>query len=139
MSGDTVSVSLTYPIEVDGRTVSSLTLRRPLVKDMIAAERQPGAIGQEAAMIAACSGVPFKAVGRLDASDYRAVTLRSELAFASTPDDQRRILIEAGLGFMLVPDGAPDPSAGPASPEASGSPSSPSTDGPVGTSPTASS
>ena len=138
MSGDTISVSLDHPIDVDGRTVSSLTLRRPLVKDLIAAERQPGDIAQEAALLAECSGLPFEAVGRLDASDYRAITLRSELAFASTPDDQRRILIEAGLGFMLVPDGAPDPSAAPESPEASGAPSSPSTAGPAGASPTAS-
>ena len=119
----TVDIPLSHPIEVDGETVSSLTLRRPLVKDMIAAERQPGAIGQEAATISACAGLPFEAVGRLDAEDYRRVLLRAELAFASTPADQRRVIEEAGLGFMLAPADGQAPSAGTGSREASGAPS----------------
>lgn len=119
----TVTVPLLHPIDVDGKTLSSLTLRRPLVRDMIAAERQPGATGQEAAIISACGGIPFEAAGRLDAEDYRRITLQSELAFASTAAAQRRIIEAAGLGFMLVPDEVRDPSAAPDSPEATGAPS----------------
>lgn len=119
----TVTVPLSHPIEVDGKTVSSLTLRRPLVRDMIAAERQPGDIGQEAAMISTCGGIPFEAVGRLDAEDYRRITLQSELTFASTLAEQRRIIVEAGLGFMLLPAEERDPSDAPDSPKATGAPS----------------
>lgn len=121
MSGDTVSVPLSHPIDVDGKTVSTLTLRRPVVRDLIAAERQPGEIAQEASVLSACSGLPFDAVGRIDAADYR------------------RIVRQAELGFFSGAAETQDPSAAPKSPEASGAPSSSSPDGPAGASPTASS
>ena len=121
MSDGSITVDLSHPIEVDGRTVSSVSVRRPLVKDLIKAERQPGEIGQEAALLSSCSGLSFDAVGRLDAADYR------------------RIVREAELGFTSPGAGTPDRSDIPESPEASGGPSSPSTDGPAGASPTASS
>ena len=120
MTGDTVTVSLSHPIEEDGKTVSSLTLRRPLVRDLIASERQPGDIAQEAYLLSACSGLPFEAIGRMDAADYR------------------RIVAEAELGFFSVSAGTQDPSGAPELPEASGAPSSSLTDGPAGASPTAS-
>lgn len=80
-SAKTVTLPLDRPIEVDGKTVSELTLRRPLVRDLIVAERQPGQIGQEAALLALCSGIPFEAVGRLDADDYRRVVAEGDAAF----------------------------------------------------------
>lgn len=120
MAANTVTVPLSYPIEVDDKTVTSLSLRRPQVRDLIAAERQPGEIGQEAALISACSGMPFEAVGRLDGVDYR------------------RIVREAELGFFSGAAGTQAPSGDPESPEASGGPSSPSTDGQAGASPTSS-
>ena len=119
MTADRVTVDLDHPIEVDGAAVASLSLRRPLVRDLIAAERQPGEIGQEAAVIAACSGLSFEAVGRLDATDYR------------------RVLRESQLGFFSDAAGTPDPSGAPASTAASGEPSSSSTAGPAGASPKA--
>ena len=106
MSKDTITVSLSYPIEVDGKTVSSLTFRRPKVKDLIAAERQPGAIGEESALIAICAGIPFVAAGEIDADDYRRIVRETQLGF--TPDDAE-------------PQGR---SAAPASPAASGGPPS---------------
>jgi len=120
MSDDTLTVTLTRPIEVDGKTVASLTLRRPLVKDLIAAERQPGEIGQDAYVLSACSGLPFEAVGRIDAGDYRRIMQESDLAFFS-----------GGAGTQA-------PFAGPGSQEGSGEPSSSSTASPTGASPTAS-
>ena len=120
MTGAQVTVSLSYPIEVDGKSVSTLTLRRPLVRDLIAAERQPGDIAQEAALLSACSGLPFEAVGRLDAADYRNAVHKAE------------------LGFTSRSAGTQDPSGTPESPGASGEPSSSSTNGPAGASPTAS-
>ena len=120
MSSKTVTVPLDYPLEVDGKTVSSLTLRRPLVSDLIAAERQPGEVGQDAALLAACSGLPFEAVGRMDASDYRRAMSEGELGFFSDA---------AG---MLALSGIPESKA------ASDEPSSSSTATPAGASPTAS-
>lgn len=120
MNADQVIVPLSRPIDVDGKSVSSLTLRRPLVRDLIAAERQPGEIAQEAYLVSACSGLPFEAVGRMDAADYRRIVRESELGFTS------------GAAGTQAPSGTPE------SPEASGAPSSSSTDAPAGASPTAS-
>ncbi|MDE0203342.1 MAG: phage tail assembly protein [Rhodospirillaceae bacterium] len=120
MTGNQVTVPLDYPIEVDGKTVSSLTLRRPKAKDLISAERQPGEIGEEVALIAICAGIPFADAGEIDAADYR------------------RIVRETQLGFTSGDAGARAPSATPESPAASGGPSSSSTDGPAGASPTSS-
>ena len=92
-----VAVPLSHPIEVDGKTVSELSLRRPLVRDLIAAERQPGEIGQEAALIAACSGLSMEAVGRLDADDYC------------------RVVLTGGMGFFSTAARPPDPSGTPGS------------------------
>ena len=97
MSENTVTVTLDHPIEINGATRTSLTLRRPQVRDLIAAERQPGEIAQEAALIAGCADIPFEAVGRLDAADYS------------------KIVSEAGLGFFSAPAGPPVPSGGPGS------------------------
>ena len=120
MTGDQVAVSLSRPIEVDGKTISSLTLRRPLVRDLIAAERQPGDIAQEAALLSLCAGIPFETIGRLDAADYR------------------RIVHKAELGFTPNSAGPPDPSGAPGSPAEPCAPSSSSTSGPAGDSQTSS-
>ena len=96
MSTDTITTSLSRPIEVDGKTVDSVTLRRPLVRDLIEAERQPGEVGQDAAVLAACSGLPFEAVGRMDAGDYRRIMAEAELGFFS------------GSGGPWAPSGAPE-------------------------------
>ena len=68
------SFSLTHPITVDGKRTSVLSLRRPLVRDLIAAERQPGDVGASAALLALCAGIPFLNFSMLDAADYRALT-----------------------------------------------------------------
>ncbi len=118
MTEDQITVTLTHPIEIDGKTVSSLTLRRPLVKDLIAAERQPGYVGQDAALLAQCAGINFADVGKIDAGDYR------------------RIIGESDLGFFSSDAGPQEPSGDPASTAASGAPSSSSTDQPAGASAT---
>ena len=105
MRKDTVTATLTHPIEVDGKTIASITLRRPLVRDLIAAERQPGDVAQDASVLSACSGLSFEAVGRMDAGDYA------------------RIMAEAELGFFSALAGAPAPSDTPASKAESGEPS----------------
>ena len=64
---------LLRPKEVRGKTIESLTVRRPLVKDLIAAERQPGKVAGDAALIAICANIPFGDFGHLDAGDFRAI------------------------------------------------------------------
>lgn len=69
------SFDLQRPITVDdGKTISTLSLRRPLVRDLIMAERQPGDVGASAALLALCAGIPFLQFSLLDAGDYRALT-----------------------------------------------------------------
>lgn len=70
-AAESVTVPLDHPIEVDGTTVSELTLRRPSAYSLIRAELQTGLYAKDAALVASCAGVPFEAVGRLDAADYR--------------------------------------------------------------------
>ena len=105
MSTESVTVPLSYPIESGGKTVDSITVRRPLLKDLIAAERQPGEIGQEAAVLSECSGISLKDLGQLDAADYR------------------RIIRETELGFISDAAEPQAPSGGPESQEAPGAPS----------------
>ena len=97
-----VTVPLSHPIQVDGKAVDSITVRRPLVKDLIAAERQPGEIAQEAAVLSECSGLSLADVGSIDAEDYR------------------RIIRETELGFMSDAAAPPAPSEAPESKGASG-------------------
>ena len=102
-----VEVELVFPVEHDGRTYDKLSIRRPKVKDLIQAERQPGEVGRMSQLLAICSGVPFPVVGEMYTGDFYAACARS------------------GLGF-LSEDGPGDLSAGP---------SSSSTPGPAGDSP----
>ena len=48
-------------------------MRRPLVRDLIAAERQQGEVAGDAALLAICADVPFADFGHLDAEDYRGL------------------------------------------------------------------
>ncbi len=68
-----LTVSLKRPLTVDGKTLSTLELRRPLVRDLIAADRQQrasGPVAGDAALLAEIAGVPFAEFGSMDAVDY---------------------------------------------------------------------
>lgn len=73
-SPDSFNYTLTHPISHDGERISVLTLRRPLVRDLINAERQPGDVGSSSALLAACAGIPLTTFSLLDAADYRGLT-----------------------------------------------------------------
>lgn len=78
MSDDaTFTFTLTRPVEVRGRTYSAITVRRPLVRDLIAAERQPGATASDAALLAICADVPIGDLGYFDAGDFRSLLIRA--------------------------------------------------------------
>ncbi len=70
---ETFSYTLVHPFSARGKSYTALTIRRPLVRDLIAAERQPGDVGGSAALIAACADVPFADLGHMDAADYRGI------------------------------------------------------------------
>ena len=64
---------LARPVSIHNKTYAELTIRRPLVRDLVAAERQPGYIGSTAALLAVCGDMPFADFGHVDAADYRAI------------------------------------------------------------------
>ena len=77
-AADTFDYTLARPKTVSNRTYGQLTVRRPLVRDLIAAERQPGKVAGDAALLAICADVPFADFGHLDAADFRAMTDKAE-------------------------------------------------------------
>lgn len=84
-----VSFDLVFPVEHKGKTYDKLEIRRPKVKDLIAAERQPTETGREASLLSICADVPFEVVGEMDSGDYHAACARGGIGFfpASTPGD----------------------------------------------------
>ena len=90
-SPETLTVTLARPVTHNGRPYETLTLRRPLVRDLIAANRQAQASGPtagDAALVAACADVPFTAIGQLDAADFRRILREGQTAgFFSDEDD----------------------------------------------------
>ncbi len=80
---DTTVIPLDRPIEGKDGKITSLTVRRPLVKDLIASERQPTATGREAALLSICAGIPFGDVGKMDVADYHRAVVRSGVDFLS--------------------------------------------------------
>ncbi len=69
------TVTLTYPITVNGTSISSITLRRPKVQDIKAASRQGSGVDEETetALIANLSGLAPSDIDQLDFADYLAV------------------------------------------------------------------
>ncbi|MCF7936837.1 MAG: phage tail assembly protein [Synergistales bacterium] len=67
----TTEIKLDHPLTIDGKTVESLTLRRPKVKDQRNAEKaaaDPG--GQELALFGALTGINPEDLEELDMKDY---------------------------------------------------------------------
>ncbi|CAM3791984.1 phage tail assembly protein [Castellaniella denitrificans] len=71
---DRTTVELKYPVEIDGAQVSSLTLRRPKVRDNLAAEKMGGSNAErEIALLALLAEVSPAALHELDMGDYAAL------------------------------------------------------------------
>ncbi|CAN7395522.1 phage tail assembly protein [Paraburkholderia terricola] len=72
---DSVIVKLDYPVAFDGVVRDTLTLRRPKVRDMRAAQKiAPGdEEGQELAIFAALAGVSPNDLEGMDLGDYHRV------------------------------------------------------------------
>lgn len=78
---------LARTVSVRNKTYTELTIRRPLVRDLIAAERQPGYIGSTAALLAVCADMPFADFGHVDAADYRAILVTGTTHGFFPPED----------------------------------------------------
>ena len=65
-------ITLTHPIEWNGTKINSLSMRRPKVRDMIAADRFKGSNGEkEASMFANLCEVESDMIAELDLADYK--------------------------------------------------------------------
>jgi len=65
------SITLKYPIEVAGEKITSLNLRRPKVRDMLAADKSADSEAEkEVAMFANLCEVSRDAILELDGVDY---------------------------------------------------------------------
>lgn len=71
-----ITVALQHPVAHEGRDITSVTVRQPIVNDLLLAERRaaPGSdVDADASLLAQCSGLPRKAVGLLTAADFRTI------------------------------------------------------------------
>ena len=74
MANSTVDVQLAEAIEHDGKKITSLKLRRPIVADMLAAQKiSANEPERELNLIAILIGLPRAAVEKLDMRDYMAL------------------------------------------------------------------
>ncbi|EGG94653.1 hypothetical protein IMCC1989_2524 [gamma proteobacterium IMCC1989] len=66
------TIELSYPVEVEGHKYSEIEIRRPVVSDMLVADRAKGneAI-KEIAMFSTLSELSPSVIEALDLSDYR--------------------------------------------------------------------
>jgi hypothetical protein len=68
---NTQTVVLAYPIAYEGRSIDSITLRRPRVGDTVAAQRDATSQAElEIRLFAALTGLPTAAIELLDMKDY---------------------------------------------------------------------
>ena len=73
MANKTKKIPLRYPVEVDGAKLEELAMRRPLVRDLRAAQRSAGsgsAADTEIALFANLCEVAPEAFGQIDLGDY---------------------------------------------------------------------
>lgn len=70
------TVTLQYPVTVDGEDITELTLRRPRVADLKRAEKHKDNFEKSIRIIADLAEVSPKVVEELDASDFAAVSAR---------------------------------------------------------------
>lgn len=67
----TKTLQLDYPIEAEGRTHTTLTLRRPKVRDQLAAAKASGTDeDKEIQLLANLADLPPSALHELDMADY---------------------------------------------------------------------
>ena len=74
MSAASADIALATPIDHDGKKIASLKIRRPIVADMLAAQKvSTSEPERELNLIAVLTGIPRAAVEKLDMRDYMAL------------------------------------------------------------------
>lgn len=68
------TVTLQYPVTVDGETITELALRRPKMRDMKRAQKHKDDLEKAIHMIADLAEVSPAVVEELDAADFAAVS-----------------------------------------------------------------
>ena len=87
----TATVTLKHPVEIDGATIETLTIRRPLVRDLRAAQRRAGAGAPDAevevALLSNLCEVTPETLDAMDLADYLELQREYErfLSRPSTP------------------------------------------------------
>lgn len=74
--------TLNYPVDHDGKTITTIELRRPKVKDMLRAEKareSSGDLGVAVALVAAIADLPVSAIELVDATDFGPIAEAIEL------------------------------------------------------------
>jgi hypothetical protein len=66
-------VDLKYPIEVDGTKVSSLRMRRPKVRDILATDGAGSDARKELRLFSNLTELPPEALETMDLADYQAL------------------------------------------------------------------
>ena len=75
---DSFTHRLVHSFKIREKSYSELTIRRPLVRDLITADRQPGQVASSAALVAVCAAIPIADFGYMDAGDFRAILALGE-------------------------------------------------------------
>jgi hypothetical protein len=74
MTTAAIEIKLHEPIEHDGKKIPTLKIRRPIVADMLAAQKvSTNEPERELNLIAVLTGLPRAAVEKLDMRDYMAL------------------------------------------------------------------
>lgn len=66
-------IKLKYPIKDGGQDITEITLRRPKVRDQLAASKAQGEAEQEVNLFANLSDLTPDLIGELDVADYQAL------------------------------------------------------------------
>lgn len=68
------TISLAYPVTVDGSVINSLTIRRAKTRDFVAVEAVDGEFRKTVALLAAVTDQPVDTIYELDQDDFRALS-----------------------------------------------------------------
>ena len=70
------TITLQYPVTVDGETITELTLRRPKMADMKRGQKHKNDLEKSMHLIADLAEVTPKVVEELDTADFAAVSAK---------------------------------------------------------------
>ncbi len=100
---DGATITLRCPVTCEGQTISSLTMRPPRVRDILAVDSIVGDAAKEVRLLANLCEVSPRAVEELDLRDYEALQREySRFQTISAADARRAVLaLAARTGWAL--------------------------------------